>query len=146
MLLYERKIVTKKRINMLRIRFRRAGRIHEPFYRIVVTEGTAPIQGKFLAQLGHYNPKTKDLVLNKEEALEWMNKGAKPSNTVAKLMKKEKIDHKSVVVVIKGKETKKAEKTEEIAEQPVETKEEKSETTENAADETPKEETATETK
>ncbi|MDO8513897.1 MAG: 30S ribosomal protein S16 [bacterium] len=83
---------------MLKIRLRRIGRTHEPFYRIVVTEETSPIQGKFIAQLGNYNPKTKELNLKQDEASDWMNKGAKPSNTVAKLMKKEKMSHKSIVI------------------------------------------------
>lgn len=83
---------------MLKIRLRRSGRKHEPSYRIVVAEETSPIQGKFIAQLGHYNPKSKALVLNKDEATDWMNKGAKPSNTVAKLMEKEKMKHKSIVI------------------------------------------------
>lgn len=83
---------------MLRIRLRRSGKTGEPSYRIVVAEESAPIQGKFIAQLGHYNPKSKVLVLDKDAAKDWLNKGAKPSNTVAKLMTKEKMNHKSIVI------------------------------------------------
>ncbi len=105
---------------MLKIRFRRQGRIHEPFYRIVVAEDTAPIQGKFITMLGHYNPKSKELVLNKEEAIKWMNKGARPSNTVAKLFKNNKISHKLIIInTTKGSSKKnkqiKQEATEEIS-------------------------------
>lgn len=96
---------------MLKIRLRRIGRIHEPFYRIVVTEDKSPVQGKFIAQIGHYDPKTKELILKQDEATEWMNKGAKPSNTVAKLMKKEKMTHKSIVVVQTKKTVEKKEET-----------------------------------
>lgn len=83
---------------MLVIRLRRIGRKHDPHYRIVVTEHTAPIQGKFLTEIGHYHPKSKELVIDKAKMTDWMNKGAKPSNTVARLAQKAKIDHKQVVV------------------------------------------------
>lgn len=102
---------------MLKIRLRRIGRTHEPFYRIVVTEKTSPVQGKFIAQIGHYNPKSKELTLKNEEAIDWMNKGAKPSNTVAKLMKKEKLTHKSIVVHKTPKISKKQLEAQKIADE-----------------------------
>lgn len=83
---------------MLKIRLRRIGKKHQPFYRIVICEHTTSVKGSYLVKLGHYNPKTKEIVLNKEETLNWMNKGAKPSNTVAKLLKKEGVQHKSIVI------------------------------------------------
>jgi len=83
---------------MLKIRLTRVGKKHDPLYRIIVTEHTNPVKGKFIQIIGNYNPKTKDLVLDEEKALEWMNKGAKPSNTVAKFFELNKIKHKSVVV------------------------------------------------
>lgn len=128
---------------MLKIRLRRIGRTHEPFYRIVVTDEKSPVQGKFIAQIGHYNPKTKELTIQKDNASDWMNKGAKPSNTVAKLMKKEKMTHKSIVVVqtkktvkkeeAKAEEVKAAPKSEEVTEEVTETPEvEETATTEEA--------------
>lgn len=83
---------------MLKIRFRRSGRTHDPFYHIVIAEGSMPIQGKYISRIGHYNPKTKKLVLDNKQAIEWMNNGAKPSNSVAKLFKAEKMTHKSIVI------------------------------------------------
>lgn len=83
---------------MLVIRLRRVGRHKDPHYRIVVTEHTAPIQGKFLTEIGHYHPKSKELVIDEAKMTDWMNKGAKPSNTVARLAQKAKISHKQVVV------------------------------------------------
>ena len=83
---------------MLVIRLRRIGRKHDPHYRLVVTEHTAPVQGKFLTEVGHYHPKSKQLVIVKEAFLSWLDKGAKPSNTVSKLAKRQGIDHKLVVV------------------------------------------------
>ena len=93
---------------MLVIRLRRIGRKHDPHYRIVVTEHTAPVQGKFLVEIGHYHPKTKQCVIDNQAMVEWMNKGAKPSNTVARLAQKNQIEHKHVVVKQKHAQPKKA--------------------------------------
>ncbi len=83
---------------MLAIRLRRTGKKGQPNYRIVVADNQAPILGKYIEMIGHYNPFTKTIVLNKEKALDWLKKGAKPSNTVAKLMLKQDLKHDSIVV------------------------------------------------
>lgn len=83
---------------MLTIRLRRVGKKRQPIFRLVVADNHAPIYGKYLAMLGTYNPKTKALTLKKEEILSWLNKGAKPSNTASKLLQKENLKHKSIVV------------------------------------------------
>lgn len=83
---------------MLAIRLRRSGKKGQPSYRIVVADEKAPILGKYIEMLGHYNPFTKVIVLDNEKALEWMKKGAKPSNTVAKLMQKQGLEHDSIVI------------------------------------------------
>lgn len=85
---------------MLKIRLTRTGKKKQPTYRIVVAEHQNPIQGKFTEIVGHYNPFTKKVVLDKEKIVSWMNKGAKPSNTVAKILQKEDIKHKSIVIKI----------------------------------------------
>jgi len=100
---------------MLRIRLRRGGKTHQPYYRIVIAQHSAPVKGKFIEVIGNYNPRSKELVLNKDKALNWMNKGAKPSNTVAKLFKKEGLKHKSIVIKMfkaKSKKELEAEKKE----------------------------------
>lgn len=84
---------------MLRIRLRRAGKKNYAQYRIVVTDSRNPIHGKFISRLGHYNPHTKEVVINSAELLEWLGKGAQPSNSVAKLLEKSKIKHPSIKVV-----------------------------------------------
>lgn len=81
---------------MLVIRLRRAGRKHDPHYRIVIAEHTAPVQGKFIADVGHYHPKSKQIGLQKDQFLNWLEKGATPSNTIAKLATREGITHKQV--------------------------------------------------
>lgn len=93
---------------MLVIRFRRQGKKNKPTYRVVVAEHSWPINGKFVDELGAYNPHTKAASLNKERAVEWMNKGAKPSNSVSRLFDKEKIKHNLVEYVAKNKKSKQA--------------------------------------
>lgn len=83
---------------MLAIRLRRTGKKGQPSYRIVVTDERNSVYGNYIEMLGHYNPETKAVVLDKEKALEWMTKGAKPSNTVAKIFTKEGIKHNSIVI------------------------------------------------
>lgn len=83
---------------MLRIRLTRVGRKNLPHYRIVVAEHTEPVKGKFIEILGNYSPLTKATVLDKDKALAWMNKGAKPSNMVAKILKRQGLKHKSIVI------------------------------------------------
>lgn len=94
---------------MLVIRLRRIGRIHDPHYRIVVAEHTSPVQGKFIAEVGHYHPKSKELVIHKDTFMDWLGKGAKPSNTVARLAERSQITHDHIVVIERhGKPKKKA--------------------------------------
>lgn len=88
---------------MLVVRLRRIGKKGHPTYRIVVAEHTAPIQGKFVADLGFYNPHTKKQGVDQKGLLSWLNKGAKPSNTIAKIFEGMKIKHASIVVVKRHK-------------------------------------------
>jgi len=67
---------------------RREGRIHKPFYRIVVSDKRSPRDGRFIEQLGYYNPLNKtEFEIDLEKVDEWIKKGAKPTNTVSKLIK-----------------------------------------------------------
>jgi small subunit ribosomal protein S16 len=72
----------------LKIRLRRMGRKKAPTYRIVVAESTMPRDGRFVANLGHYNPRTEPvtLVVDKPQVRQWLAKGAVPTETVAKLL------------------------------------------------------------
>lgn len=74
----------------LKIRLRRMGRKKAPHYRIVVAESTMPRDGRFVATVGHYNPTTTPttLVVDREKALSWLGRGAKPTETVYSLLKK----------------------------------------------------------
>ena len=73
-----------------RIRLRRVGRKKVPIYRIVVTDRTAPRDGRFLEVIGTYNPRAtgEQMTLNSDKAREWLAKGATPSDTVESLLKK----------------------------------------------------------
>lgn len=83
---------------MLKMRFSRVGKKGYPIYRIVIQEHTLPTSGLSVARVGSYDPHTKKLVLDKDEALAWLKKGAQPSNSVAKLLKKEGVKHNSIVI------------------------------------------------
>ncbi len=74
----------------VRIRLRRQGRKKSPTYRIVVADGRAPRDGKFIEILGQYAPRTGDeaLQLNTERANYWLDNGAQPSDTVRSLLRK----------------------------------------------------------
>ena len=75
---------------MLRIRLQRIGRKKRPSYRIVVAEhSTAATKNRYVESLGFYNPIASEKVFNvdKDKLLEWIKKGAKPTNTLARLLK-----------------------------------------------------------
>ena len=77
---------------MLRIRFLRQGKRHQPFYKIIVTNSKkSPKSGKFIEEVGFYNPLTKERRIKKERVLDWLKKGAQPSDTVYNLLIKEGI-------------------------------------------------------
>ena len=71
---------------MLRIRLKRLGAKKAPAYRVIVINSTTRREGKPVEELGYYNPKTKEMKLNKEKALAWVSKGAQPSETVKYLI------------------------------------------------------------
>jgi small subunit ribosomal protein S16 len=77
---------------MLTIRLARTGRHKYPTYRIVAAESARAATGKCIAVLGHYNPHTKELVIKKDEVLKHLGHGAQPSNTVIKLLVREKVE------------------------------------------------------
>lgn len=72
----------------VRIRLQRFGKKGAPFYHIVVADGRAPRDGKFIEKLGTYNPMKNPAIieLDVDKAVDWMRKGAQPSDTVRSLM------------------------------------------------------------
>lgn len=74
---------------VVRIRLSRKGGKKKPFYRIVVAEAKMPRDGRFIDNIGIYDP-TKEpslIQINEEKAQDWIKKGAQPSNAVEKLLK-----------------------------------------------------------
>jgi small subunit ribosomal protein S16 len=73
---------------LLRIRLSRIGKKKQPAYRLIVADSRAPREGAFLKIIGHYNPLTEPvtLIVKEEEAVYWLQKGARPSDTAAKLL------------------------------------------------------------
>ena len=71
-----------------RIRLQRHGKKNQPFYHIVVADGRAPRDGRFIEKLGTYNPLTNPATidLNFDRAVEWVKNGAQPSDTVRRIL------------------------------------------------------------
>ncbi|HUB87525.1 MAG TPA: 30S ribosomal protein S16 [Verrucomicrobiae bacterium] len=74
----------------VKIRMKRVGAKNTPAYRIVVADGRSPRDGKFIEEIGAYNPvkKSDNFTLKLDRAQYWLSKGAQPSDTVASFIKK----------------------------------------------------------
>ena len=74
----------------VKIRLKRMGQKKAPFYRIIVADSRSPRDGKFVAEIGTYDPTKQPSAfeINAEEAQKWIANGAQPTETVAKLFKK----------------------------------------------------------
>lgn len=73
----------------VKIRLRRMGAKKNPFYRIVVADSRSPRDGRFIEELGYYDPLTepKKVVVNSEKVNTWIRNGAKPTDTVDRLFR-----------------------------------------------------------
>ncbi len=73
----------------VKIRLKRIGSKKNPFYRIVVADERAPRDGKFIEEIGYYNPLTepKTVKVDAEKVNKWISNGAKPTDTVNRLFK-----------------------------------------------------------
>ena len=76
---------------MVKIRLQRAGKKKAPFYHIVIADSKSPRDGKIIEQIGTYNPMTEpsEFVLDREKVAQWIKNGAKPTDTVKRLIEKE---------------------------------------------------------
>ncbi len=74
---------------MVKIRLKRMGAKKTPFYRIVVADSRYPRDGRFIEQIGTYNPLTDPSTINvdSEKAAKWLSQGAQPTDTVKELLK-----------------------------------------------------------
>ena len=73
----------------VKIRFKRMGSKKNPFYRVVVADSRSPRDGRFIEEIGYYNPRTKEKKLDYQKAQEWIAKGAQPTDTVRAMLKQE---------------------------------------------------------
>ena len=80
----------------VKIRLKRMGAHKKPFYRVVVADSRAPRDGRFIEEIGYYNPMTepKDIKLDAELAKKWLANGAQPTDTVKALFVKSGIIEK----------------------------------------------------
>ena len=73
----------------VKIRLRRMGQKKAPFYRIIVADSRSPRDGKFIEEIGYYDPTQEPSVIkvDEEAAKKWLNNGAQPTETVARIFK-----------------------------------------------------------
>ena len=73
----------------VKMRLKRMGKKKAPYYRIVVADGRMPRDGRFIAELGTYDPNQaeSEIKIDAEEAKKWLANGAQPTETVSKLIK-----------------------------------------------------------
>lgn len=78
---------------MVRLRLMRMGAKKAPFYRVVAADATSPRDGRFIENLGYYNPTKEPQIIDLKEdrVLHWLGTGAKPTETVRSLFKKKGI-------------------------------------------------------
>ncbi|ENZ01767.1 30S ribosomal protein S16 [Clostridium thermobutyricum] len=74
----------------VKIRLRRMGAHKAPFYRVVVADSRSPRDGRFIEEIGFYNPvaQPKEIKINEEKANKWLQNGAQPTDVVKKLFVK----------------------------------------------------------
>ena len=77
----------------VKMRLRRMGAKKAPFYRVVVADGRFPRDGRFIEEIGYFNPLTEpaEIKIDAEKATAWIAKGAQPTDTVKALLKKSDI-------------------------------------------------------
>ncbi len=74
----------------VKIRLRRIGAKKAPFYRVIVADSRSPRDGRFIEEIGYYNPLTNpaEIKIDSEKAKKWISNGAQPTETVKSLLKK----------------------------------------------------------
>lgn len=74
----------------VKMRLRRIGAKKAPFYRVIVADSRSPRDGRFIEEIGYYNPLTNpaEIKIDAEKAKKWISSGAQPTETVRVLLKK----------------------------------------------------------
>lgn len=97
---------------MLRMRLQRRGKKNYATFRVVVAEQHAPVKGRFIADLGSYNPHTDAFSVNKDDVDKWISQGVKPSDTVHNLLVTHKLLKADKVTIWNPKKKEEAETAE----------------------------------
>ena len=72
----------------VKMRLRRMGAKKAPTYRVIIADSRSPRDGRFIEEIGHFNPRSDELKIDAEKAKKWIANGAQPTDTVRDLLKK----------------------------------------------------------
>ena len=75
----------------VKMRLTRTGAKKAPTYRVIVADSRSPRDGRFIDELGHFNPRTDEVKIDADKAKTWLANGAQPTDTVRALLKKTNI-------------------------------------------------------
>ena len=75
----------------VKMRLRRMGAKKAPTYRVIIADSRSPRDGRFIEEIGYFNPRTDDIKIDAEKAKTWIKNGAQPTDTVRALLKKSNI-------------------------------------------------------
>ena len=77
----------------VKMRLRRMGMKKAPFYRVIVADSRSPRDGRFIEEIGYYNPLTEpaEIKIDAEKVTKWIQNGAQPTDTVRDILKKQNI-------------------------------------------------------
>ena len=75
----------------VKMRLRRMGAKKAPTYRVIIADSRSPRDGRFIDEIGHFNPRSDELKIDADKAKTWLKNGAQPTDTVKALLKKSNI-------------------------------------------------------
>ena len=75
----------------VKMRLRRMGAKKAPTYRVIVADSRSPRDGRFIEEIGHFDPRSDELKIDADKAKTWLSNGAQPTDTVKALLKKSNI-------------------------------------------------------
>ena len=75
----------------VKMRLRRMGAKKAPTYRVIVADSRSPRDGRFIEEIGYFNPRSDELKIDSDKAKTWLKNGAQPTDTVRALLKKSSI-------------------------------------------------------
>ena len=76
----------------VKMRLRRMGAKKAPTYRVIIADSRSPRDGRFIEEIGHFNPRSDELKIDAEKAKKWLANGAQPTEIVSKLFKQAGIE------------------------------------------------------